>query len=299
MVPVTVVEAGPCVVTRVRTAEKDGYTAVQLGFGAGRPAQGQQAARRLLRASTTSPRAVTSSSSVPTTRATTPSGQELRADTFEAGQLVDVTGKSKGKGFAGVMKRHGFKGLGASHGAQRKHRSPGSIGGCATPGRVFKGMRMAGRMGNVRTTVQSLTGPRRGRREGPAPDQGCDPRRQGRPGPGPHRRQEGGCQVSTIDVLDVKGEKAGTVDLPEDIFDDQGQHAADPPGRRAPSSPRAGRAPTRRRPAARSAAAAGSRTARRAPAAPARARPARRSSPAVASSTARSRATTRSGPPRR
>ena len=83
-------------------------------------------------------------------------GQELTADTFEAGQFVDVTGKSKGKGFAGVMKRHGFKGLSASHGTQRKHRSPGSIGGCATPGRVFKGLRMAGRMGNVRTTVQNL-----------------------------------------------------------------------------------------------------------------------------------------------
>src|SRR5690606_20060595 len=76
--------------------------------------------------------------------------------TFEVGQYVDVTGKSKGKGFAGVMKRHGFGGLGASHGTQRKHRSPGSIGGCATPGRVFKGLRMAGRMGNARTTVQNL-----------------------------------------------------------------------------------------------------------------------------------------------
>ena len=84
-------------------------------------------------------------------------GQELTAALFEAGQRVDVTGKSKGKGFAGVMKRHHFKGLSASHGTQRKHRSPGSIGACATPGRVFKGVRMAGRMGAERTTVQSLT----------------------------------------------------------------------------------------------------------------------------------------------
>jgi large subunit ribosomal protein L3 len=84
-------------------------------------------------------------------------GQEVTAETFTPGELVDVTARSKGKGFAGVMKRHGFKGLGASHGTQRKHRSPGSIGGCATPGRVFKGVRMAGRMGNARTTVPRLT----------------------------------------------------------------------------------------------------------------------------------------------
>src|SRR5690606_9856042 len=84
-------------------------------------------------------------------------GQEITVTVFEAGQKVDVTGTSKGKGTAGVMKRHGFGGLGASHGTQRKHRSPGSIGGCATPGRVFKGLRMAGRHGNARTTVQNLT----------------------------------------------------------------------------------------------------------------------------------------------
>lgn len=83
-------------------------------------------------------------------------GQEITAEVFEAGVRVDVTGTSKGKGFAGVMKRHGFHGLGASHGVQRKHRSPGSIGGCATPGRVFKGLRMAGRMGGERVTTQSL-----------------------------------------------------------------------------------------------------------------------------------------------
>src|SRR6202035_4531676 len=84
-------------------------------------------------------------------------GQEITATLFEKGQRVDVTGQSKGKGTAGVMKRHGFKGLSSSHGTQRKHRSPGSIGACATPGHVFKGVRMAGRMGGVRTTVQSLT----------------------------------------------------------------------------------------------------------------------------------------------
>ena len=84
-------------------------------------------------------------------------GQELAADTFEAGTTVDVTGTTKGKGFAGVMKRHGFHGVSSSHGAHRNHRKPGSIGGCATPGRVFKGMRMAGRMGGVRQTTQNLT----------------------------------------------------------------------------------------------------------------------------------------------
>jgi large subunit ribosomal protein L3 len=84
-------------------------------------------------------------------------GQELTAEVFDAGAVVDVVGTSKGKGTAGVMKRHGFGGLGASHGTQRKHRSPGSIGGCATPSRVFKGTRMAGRMGNVRVTTQNLT----------------------------------------------------------------------------------------------------------------------------------------------
>jgi large subunit ribosomal protein L3 len=83
-------------------------------------------------------------------------GQEITAEVFEAGTVVDATGTSKGKGTAGVMKRHGFKGLGASHGTQRKHRSPGSIGGASTPGRVFKGLKMAGRMGNVRTTTLSL-----------------------------------------------------------------------------------------------------------------------------------------------
>ena len=84
-------------------------------------------------------------------------GQEIGADTFAAGDLVDVTGTSKGKGFAGVMKRHGFHGVSASHGSHRNHRKPGSIGGCATPGRVFKGMRMAGRMGNDTITTQNLT----------------------------------------------------------------------------------------------------------------------------------------------
>jgi len=155
IVPVTVVEAGPCVVTRVRTPERDGYSAVQLGYGQVDPRKVNKPLGDYLRKHDITPRRYFVE--VRTDDASDYSlGQEVSADTFEAGQYVDVTGKSKGKGFAGVMKRHNFRGLGASHGTQRKHRSPGSIGGCATPGRVFKGVRMAGRMGNVRTTIQSL-----------------------------------------------------------------------------------------------------------------------------------------------
>jgi large subunit ribosomal protein L3 len=156
IVPVTVVKAGPCVVTAVRTAERDGYAGVQLGYGEIDPRKVTKPVAGHFRAAGVTPRRYlaelrTSDASEYTL------GQELTAGTFAAGQIVDVTGKSKGKGTAGVMKRHGFRGLSASHGTQRKHRSPGSIGGCATPGRVFKGLRMAGRMGNERTTVQNLT----------------------------------------------------------------------------------------------------------------------------------------------
>jgi large subunit ribosomal protein L3 len=155
IVPVTVVRAGPCVVTAVRTDERDGYAGVQLGFGEIDPRKVTKPVAGHFAAAGVTPRRYlaelrTSDASEYTL------GQELNADVFTAGQLVDVTGKSKGKGTAGVMKRHGFKGLSSSHGTQRKHRSPGSIGACATPGRVFKGLRMAGRMGNQRTTVQSL-----------------------------------------------------------------------------------------------------------------------------------------------
>ncbi|MCW2898197.1 MAG: ribosomal protein [Streptosporangiaceae bacterium] len=156
IVPVTVVQAGPCVVTRVRTPAVDGYTAVQLGYGQIDPRKvNKPRTGHFDKAGVTPRRYVVE---LRTDNATEYElGQEINVDVFEAGQRIDVTGTSKGKGFAGVMKRHGFKGLGASHGTQRKHRSPGSIGGCATPGRVFKGLRMAGRLGNARTTVQNLT----------------------------------------------------------------------------------------------------------------------------------------------
>ncbi|GLU49292.1 50S ribosomal protein L3 [Nocardiopsis ansamitocini] len=156
MVPVTVLKATPSVVTRVRTPETDGYSAVQLGYGQINPRKVNKPLGDYLRKHELTPRR--HYVEVRTSDASEYSlGQEITADIFEVGQRVDVTGKSKGKGFAGVMKRHGFKGLSASHGTQRKHRSPGSIGGCATPGRVFKGLRMAGRMGNVRKTIQNLT----------------------------------------------------------------------------------------------------------------------------------------------
>lgn len=155
VVPVTVIKAGPCVVTQVRTAEKDGYSAIQLGFGAIDPRKvNKPDAGHFAKASVTPRRYITELRTSNAGEYTL--GQELTAETFQVGEIVDVTGTSKGKGFAGVMKRHGFHGLRASHGVKRKHRSPGSIGACATPGRVFKGIRMAGRMGNDRITTQNL-----------------------------------------------------------------------------------------------------------------------------------------------
>jgi large subunit ribosomal protein L3 len=156
IVPVTVVQAGPCVVTRVRTPDADGYSAVQLGFGQIDPRKvNKPLTGHFDKAGVTPRRHVVELRTEDA--AEYELGQEITVEVFEAGQRIDVTGRSKGKGTAGVMKRHGFKGLSASHGTQRKHRSPGSIGGCATPGRVFKGLRMAGRHGNTRTTVQNLT----------------------------------------------------------------------------------------------------------------------------------------------
>jgi len=156
VVPVTVIAAASNVVTQVRTHDTDGYSAVQLGFGEVKAAKvTKPQAGHFERAGTTPRRHVVE---IRTGDAGEYSlGQQIGADVFAAGDKVDVTGTSKGKGFAGVMKRHGFAGVSSSHGAHRNHRKPGSIGGCATPGRVFKGMRMAGRMGNETITAQSLT----------------------------------------------------------------------------------------------------------------------------------------------
>ncbi len=156
LVPVTVVKAGPCVVTQVRTPEVDGYSAVQLGFGEIDPRKvNKPEGGHFTKAGVTPRRHLVELRTEDAGEYTV--GQELTAEVLDGVASVDVIGTSKGKGFAGVMKRHNFKGLGAGHGVQRKHRSPGSIGACATPARVFKGTRMAGRMGHVRTTTQNLT----------------------------------------------------------------------------------------------------------------------------------------------
>ena len=156
VVPVTVVAAGTNVVTQVRQPEPDGYNAIQIGYGEieGRKVNKPQAGH-FEKAGTTPRRHVVEIRTADASEYTV--GQELAVDTFEAGQAIDVTGTSKGKGFAGVMKRHGFAGVSASHGAHRNHRKPGSIGACATPGRVFKGLRMAGRMGSDTVTTQNVT----------------------------------------------------------------------------------------------------------------------------------------------
>jgi len=156
IVPVTVVAAGPCVVTAVRTPAADGYSAVQLGFGEIDPRKvTKPVAGHFAKAGVTPRRYLVELRTDNASDYTL--GQEVTAETFAAGELIDVTATSKGKGFAGVVKRHGFKGLSSSHGTKRKHRAPGSIGGCAYPGHVFKGVGMAGRMGGERTTTANLT----------------------------------------------------------------------------------------------------------------------------------------------
>ena len=152
-IPVTVIKAGPCFVTQVKTSDTDGYDAVQLAFATPKrttkPMQGHfdkagvEPGRHLVEVRTDD-----ASSYEP--------GQRIGVDIFEPGERADVVGVSKGKGVAGVMKRHGFGGMRASHGTHRVHRAPGSIGACATPSRVFKGMPMSGRMGNERVTVLNL-----------------------------------------------------------------------------------------------------------------------------------------------
>ncbi len=155
VVPVTVIQAGPCVVTQVRTPDKDGYNAVQMGFGAIKAKKvTKPSAGHFEKAGVTPRKHLLELRTTDASEYTL--GQELNAELFEAAEVVDVSGVSRGKGTAGVMKRHGFHGLRASHGVHRKHRSPGSIGGCATPGRVFKGLKMAGRMGVDNVTVQNL-----------------------------------------------------------------------------------------------------------------------------------------------
>jgi len=155
IVPVTVIQAGPCVVTQIRTPEIDGYQAVQIAFGAIDPRKVTKPEAGHFAKAGVTPRSEVAELRTSNAAAYTV-GQELRADVFAAGEIVDATGTSKGKGSAGVMKRHGFSGIGASHGVDRKHRMPGSIGNRTTPGRVFKGKKMMGRMGVDTVTTQNL-----------------------------------------------------------------------------------------------------------------------------------------------
>jgi large subunit ribosomal protein L3 len=155
VVPVTVIEAGPCPVVQVRSAAKDGHTAVQLGFGRQKDRRASKAEKgHALKAGLDAAPAVLKEfrfdADAPEVGAT------VTVDGFEKGGRVKVTGVTKGRGFAGVMKRHGFSGQKASHGAHRIHRAPGAIGSCATPSRVFKGQRMAGRMGGQKVTTLNL-----------------------------------------------------------------------------------------------------------------------------------------------
>lgn len=153
-VPVTVVEAGPCVVTQIRTPERDGYAAVQIGYGEIKESRVPKPLKgHFVKASVEPTRHLVE---IRTDDAGSYEvGSNLTVDVFQPGDWVDVIGTSKGKGFAGVMKRHNFHGLKASHGTERKHRSAGSVGAGTTPGRVFKGQKGAGRMGNERVTVLS------------------------------------------------------------------------------------------------------------------------------------------------
>lgn len=154
-VPVTVVRAGPCLVTQVRTPDRDGYSAVQLGFGERPAARVNKPEAGHFRANGVEPRRHLVEVRLADTGAF-PVGTEVKADAFAAGDLVDVIGTTKGRGFTGVMKRHNFAGKEDSHGTERKHRSAGSVGSGTTPGRVFKGTRMAGRYGHERVAIMSL-----------------------------------------------------------------------------------------------------------------------------------------------
>ena len=155
IVPVTVIEAGPCRVVQLRTPERDGYSAVQLAFGETKASRINKPELGHLRAAGGPPQRYLAELRVDDLSGFE-LGQVIAADVFEPGERVDVTGITKGSGFTGAMKRHNFSGQGASHGNHKKHRAPGSIGACATPARVFKGMKMAGQLGNVRTTTLNL-----------------------------------------------------------------------------------------------------------------------------------------------
>jgi len=156
VIPVSMIQAGPCRVVQLRTPERDGYSAVQLAFGETKAARLNKAQLGHLKASDAPPQRYLAELRVDDLSGFE-LGQVIAADVFEPGERVDVTGVSKGSGFTGAMKRHNFSGQGASHGNHKKHRSPGAIGACATPARVFKGMKMAGQFGNTKVTTLNLS----------------------------------------------------------------------------------------------------------------------------------------------
>jgi large subunit ribosomal protein L3 len=157
VVPVTVIEAGPCYVAQIKTEDHDGYTAVQMGFEEVKPKRlTNPQIKHLQKSNLPALRHLREFRLAPDDLTDLEQGQTITVDVFEAGEKVDVTGESKGRGFAGVVKRHGFSGGPKTHGQSDRHRAPGSIGACTTPGRVFAGKRMPGRMGGERTTVQGL-----------------------------------------------------------------------------------------------------------------------------------------------
>ncbi len=155
VVPVTVVQAGPCTVTQVKTAATDGYTAVQLAFGSRRKTN-KPLAGHLAKAGVEGGAKVLAELRLSADDELPEAGSQVTCDVFAKGEAIDVTGTSTGKGYAGVMKRHNFRGMGDGHGVKKKNRHPGAVGACATPGRTFKGQRMAGRMGGRRVTMQNL-----------------------------------------------------------------------------------------------------------------------------------------------
>ena len=222
VVPVTVIEAGPCRVVQLKTPERDGYSAVQLAFGDTKPPAALEARARApqegRRAGAAAPRRAAGRRP----RRASRSARCIGADVFGAGERVDVTGISKGKGFTGAMQRHNFKGQGASHGNHKKHRSPGSIGACATPARVFKGMKMAGQYGNARITTLNLEVVEGDAERGlllikgavPGPNGGLVFVRNAVKAPASKSRERG----MKLDVKSATGAGAGTVDVPDELF---------------------------------------------------------------------------------
>ena len=246
IIPVTVIEAGPCRVVQLKTPERDGYAAVQLAFGSTSANRLTKPELGHLKAANADPTKYLAEFRV-VDLSGFEIGQILKADVFEKGARVDVTGITKGKGFAGVMQRHNFSGQGASHGNHKKHRAPGSIGACATPSRVFKGMRMAGQMGNTRTTTLNLEVVEGDAERNLILVQGAVPGPEGRPRLPARRGEEGGQPVSSLTMKTASGGDGGTVEL-DDAVRHRAEHGGDAPGgHRAARGQRAGTHSTKTR----------------------------------------------------